>query len=295
MLPPVTIYTTPDDIKYVLYGSPSRSYSEVISDEIRKKGVWNKGCLDFCDKVLGSYKEPMRVIDVGGGLGSFSIPLAIKYANRHIFSSYEPMHSLYLQLCANVLLNNLSNVKTYNTALADFADTLDAPILDVERCANHGSYSFIENINFLRGMAVDGPKEPFEFRTLDSYRFAKVGLLKVSAPGMELQVLKGASETIISSGFPPILTEAWSIDWYKDQKQKIIEFFQSHGYEHYCMMGEHIMAFKTQDQYNSIMENVQQNNNVVNTPRVDNTTGEFSINERNHDIEQVLQNQVPRQ
>jgi FkbM family methyltransferase len=294
MLPPVTIYTNNDDIKYAMF-----DVNEVISDEIRKNGCWNYPAIDICDKVLAVADQGSRVIDVGAGLGSFTVPLAIKYANKHIFSAFEPIHPLFLQLCTNTLLNNLDNVKNYNTALSNFNDTVDAPILEINSCGNHGSYSFVKNINDLRNMAPSAKTDVYEFRTLDSYRFAKVGVIKVSAPGMELEVLTGANETISMSKHPPVIFEAWSNEWYKYQKEAIIDFFQKHGYEHYCFMGEHIMAFKTYAQWNDCinggaqsLQSTPTNQTAVDAANTTQTSSSFKISEQHHDTKAVLQNQV---
>ena len=290
MLPPVTIYTNNDDIKYAMF-----EVEEIISNEIRRNGCWNYPAIDICDKVLALAEHGGRVVDVGAGLGSFTVPLAIKYANKHIFSSFEPIQPLFLQLCTNVLLNNLDNVKVYNAALSNFNDTVNAPILEVDTCGNHGSYSFVKNINELRNMAPSAKTDVFEFKTLDSYRFAKVGVIKVSAPGMELDVLNGANETISMSNHPPVIFEAWSNEWYKYQKEALLDFFQKHGYEHYCFMGEHIMAFKTYAQWNDCVNGAPAAQPVAaptatHTP----TTGgsSFKFTEQHHDTKSVLQNQT---
>ena len=47
MLPELRIYTTPDDIKYLLF-----EQNEVISDEIRNNGIWNGAWFDLAEKVL---------------------------------------------------------------------------------------------------------------------------------------------------------------------------------------------------------------------------------------------------
>ena len=62
MLPELRIYTTPDDIKYLLF-----EQNEVISDEIRNHGIWNGACLDLAEKVLAKGHSG-RVIDIGAGL-----------------------------------------------------------------------------------------------------------------------------------------------------------------------------------------------------------------------------------
>jgi len=276
MLPPIKIYTTPGDLKYALFDQ-----SDVISDAIRNNGVWNSACLDLCDKVLTKNPGGGRVIDIGAGFGSFSIPLAAKYGNQFIFSAFEPLPIINSQLNTNVFLNMLSNVRVFNIALSDGPDLQELPTLDYERSGNHGSFSLDMKTNVMRNIPNSGENDVFEFRTLDSYRFANVRLIKVSAPGMEYKVLHGAAETLMNSGFPPVLFEAWSVDWFKEEKAKLIDFFASRGYEHYVMLGEHIMAFKTQAQYESLF---------VETPSVE--LASFTVVEQSHDATSVLQNQA---
>lgn len=278
MLPSITIYTTPDDLKYALFDQP-----EVISDVIRASGTWNQPIVDICDKVLAKAEHGSRVIDVGAGIGSFAIPLAVKYANHHIFSCFEPLPVLNLQLSTNVLLNNLSNVRVYQYGLANFEKTMDAPVLEVDNCGNHGSYSFNQEINRLRNMPSSQQNDVYEFRKLDSFNFAKIALIKISTPGMELEVLKGAREAIIINNFPPVMFESWSMDWYKSTKEDVLEIFKSLGYEHYCYMGEHIMAFKTQAQYNRIMSDDLPTEKVAS----------FSVTEQFHETKSVLESQAP--
>ena len=133
MLPELKIYTTPNDVKYLLF-----EQSEVISDEIRKHGIWNEPCLDLCEKIL-SKGSTGRVIDIGAGFGSFTIPLALKH-HKYTYTAFEPLPVINAQLSANILLNYLDNIRVYSCALSDAEALLDAPVLDVYSSGNHGSY-----------------------------------------------------------------------------------------------------------------------------------------------------------
>ena len=275
MLPDLRIYTTPEDIKYILF-----EQTEVISDEIKNHGVWNEPCLDLCNKVL-SKSSPGRVIDIGAGFGTFSIPLSIKQGERFIFSAFEPLNVINQQLNANILLNNLENIRAYPYGLCEKNVLVDAPVLDLHHSSNHGSYSFDVKTNVARGMPNSGSNEVYEFRTLDVFRFANVKLVKISAPGMELRVLQGAAETLAQSDWPPVLFESWSMDWYKEEKAKVLDFFASRGYEHYVMLGEHIMAFKTKAQHDYAIGEGKATE-----------IASFTVSEQSHDINSVLENQA---
>ena len=274
MLPELRIYTTPDDIKYMLF-----EQSEVISDEIRKHGIWNAPCLELCEKVLAKGHNG-RVIDIGAGFGSFTLPLALKH-HGYTYTAFEPLPVINAQLSANILLNYLDNVRAYSYALSNAEKLLDAPMLDVYSSGNHGSYSFDQRINQLRGMVPYEKSDVYEFRTLDSFRFANVKLIKISTPGMELRVLNGMAETLVNNNFPPIVFELWDLDWYKEEKAKVLDFFASRAYEHYVVLGQHMMAFKTKAQHDYVLSNGP-------APEL----GNFTVLEQSHDTTSVLQNQA---
>jgi hypothetical protein len=44
---------------------------------------------------------------------------------------------------------------------------------------------------------------------LDSYSLNDIGFIKIDVEGHELQVLKGATETLKENNYPPILFESW--------------------------------------------------------------------------------------
>jgi FkbM family methyltransferase len=49
--------------------------------------------------------------------------------------------------------------------------------------------------------------EQINVNTLDSYGLSGVGFVKMDVEGNELEVLRGGRETLMQSGFPPILME----------------------------------------------------------------------------------------
>jgi len=274
MLPQLKLYETPDDIKYVLF-----EQSDIISDEIRKNGNWNIAGLELCDKIL-SNSDSGRVLDIGAGFGTFSIPLAIKHGQKFIFSAFEPLTVINQQLNANILLNSLDNIRAYPFGISDKNELIDAPILDVHYSNNHGSYSFDAKVNAFREIPNFDNNEVYEFRTLDSFRFANVKLIKISTPGMELKVLQSASKTLENNNSPPVLFESWTNDWYKEERIKVMDFFASRAYEHYVILGEHVVAFKTKAQHDIIL-------NSIPTTKI----ASFSVSEQSHDLTHVLNSQ----
>jgi hypothetical protein len=55
-------------------------------------------------------------------------------------------------------------------------------------------------------------EEEIEINTLDSYNFDNIGFIKMDVEENELDVLKGAKETLIRSNYPKILFESNPVD-----------------------------------------------------------------------------------
>lgn len=275
MLPKINIFTSMKNIKYALFDQ-----SEVISDVIRERGEWNSHCIELADSVL-ERSDGGIVLDIGAGFGAFSVPLASLH-KRYNFHCFEPLKVINSQLKTNILINGLDNVVSYECGIGQSNETVKAPILDVHHSMNHGSFSFDENINSLRGMVSSTETQEYEFKTIDSFNFDKVKLIKISTPGMELKVFKGMVETLHRNNFPPVIFETWELDWYKEENDRVFDFLASRPYEHYMMLGSHAMAFKTKSQCDYLLAKTDTKGEL----------GSFKIAEQIHETGSVLENQA---
>lgn len=280
MLPPMRIYTTRNDIKYLLV-----EHDEVISDHIKRDGVWGSNYLDTCAKILRNVPGG-RVIDIGASIGTWTVPLAIMFEGKHEFDAIEPLPKINMQLSTNVLLNNLENVNVHKVAISDVAETKHAPALDFAISANHGAYSFNSAFNEFRGIAKTDREDVYEFRRLDDFRFGNVRLIKVTTPAFETRVFMGMYETLELSNWPPVLFESWTADWYAAERAKALDFFAARGYEHYVHIDDHVIAFKTRSQADQLLDDTT---SVVKKAE---STSPFSVAEYQHDVKTVLENQV---
>lgn len=136
-------------------------------------------------------------VDVGANIGNHSLWLAVVCWLR--VEAFEPLSANYDQLAANVALNRLGDqVRTHRVALGD-----------TEGVAHHIG----------RGRLSPGGELPV--RTLDSYDFRGVALLKIDVEGMEQAVIRGGLETI-SRNRPVIYAEAWD-DTYRAATGALLE------------------------------------------------------------------------
>lgn len=56
-------------------------------------------------------------------------------------------------------------------------------------------------------------------------------LIKIDAEGFELNVLKGGGKFLEKFNYPPIMFEAWDLEWFKSDKAKLLKFLDYLGYE----------------------------------------------------------------
>ncbi len=299
MLPDLRIYTTVQDIKYLLV-----EHEEVISDVIRRDGVWGKEYLDLSATILRN-SLPGRVIDVGASVGTWTLPLALMYNDKHTFDSFEPLPKVNMQLGANVLLNNLDNVNVHKFALGDKIQLLEDAALDFDCSANHGAYSFNHDYDSFRGIVkTHDKKDLYEFRRLDDFRFSDVRLIKVTTPAMEGKVLNGMEETIRLNNFPPVLFESWGVEWYAEERKSVIAFLESKGYMHFHevkdFVHDHIIAFKTKEQEEELLSDKPSYQpttspftsvKTISSP-TKTTSSSFEVSEMKQSTDDVLKNQV---
>lgn len=145
----------------------------------------------------GEYNEPEmaalrqlcspgdHVFDIGANIGAHTAPLAMHVGPAGKVYAIEPQRLVYQMMCANVALSALSNVATYWAAAGAAPGTINVPNLDHSQRGNYGGVSV--------GSATG---ESVPMITVDSLKPEKCRLMKIDVEGFELDVLKGAAETI---------------------------------------------------------------------------------------------------
>lgn len=155
------------------------------------------------------------VIEIGANIGSLSVPLAkIQRDLVRRLMVVEPVPVIFNNLCANLALNGLDNVVTCNVACADVAGDFFVPPIDFAKQGNFGGIELSIQRRSVQDLRV--PRIPLDALVPEGF---DVGLIKIDVEGCELDVLKGAAETI-ASGRPALYLEndrrdksAVLIDW----------------------------------------------------------------------------------
>jgi FkbM family methyltransferase len=147
-------------------------------------------------------------LDVGAHIGSLTLPLAQRVGLEGHVYAFEPQKKVFRELVYNVRLNELHNVTPLRFALS-----AEPGIIEMNPTAEKDGQTSI---------GTGGDRA--EARTLDSFGFFNVSLIKIDVEGHEAQVLRGARETI-SRCHPVILLEIW-----QPNRVKVMLILKEFGY-----------------------------------------------------------------
>ncbi len=128
------------------------------------------------------------VVEAGANIGSCTVPLARRVGADGWVLAVEPQRIVHQTLCANIALNGLANVIAPWCALGAAAGEISVPLPNYAADGNFGGISLVRT--------KDGEGERVPVATIDSFELPRCGLIKADVEGMELDVLKGAADTI---------------------------------------------------------------------------------------------------
>ena len=172
-----------------------------------------------------------RVIDVGANIGTYALPMAKAYPGLELVC-FEPQLPVCELLRKNVALNQLDNVVTHALALSDSAGQVTTTLPDYNLEANVGAFSLDPEVQLHEyEVKTRGATQAVQLRTLDSFDFREVRMLKIDVEGLELAVLRGGQQTLVKNGFPPLLFEAWTWKpWYAQRRRELLDWVEGLGY-----------------------------------------------------------------
>jgi FkbM family methyltransferase len=174
--------------------------------------------------ILSMLRNPGLVIEVGANMGIHTVPMARYLAGQgRTMLAFEPQPVVFQQLCANLALNGLMNVRAFPCACGRQNGMVTFEIPDYRSPGNFGgtgmspeagaSHARREAVQCVRvdDLVTDGP----------------VGLIKVDVEGFEQEVLEGC-ERILAQRRPLLYVEndrlensASLIQWLFDHEYRL--------------------------------------------------------------------------
>ncbi|MEO0394050.1 MAG: FkbM family methyltransferase [Pseudomonadota bacterium] len=126
------------------------------------------------------------VIDVGAGIGAYTVPLARKLLVKGgVVHAFEPARLNHQMMVMNVALNRLVNVFDYRMAVGKEPGQAKAPLMNP-----------LKGQDFARLPNVEGQGDQIQVLALDQLGLERCKLIKIDANGSEMHVLNGARDLI---------------------------------------------------------------------------------------------------
>lgn len=191
---------------------------------------------------LSLIDDGMNVLDIGANLGWYALHVAKAKPGSSVFS-FEPVPSTFGYLNANIALNKLSNIKTFNFGLSD----------------NEGTFSFFYdpqlsvNASLINVAGKENIQEvKCSVKTLDGFvksNGVSFDFIKCDVEGAELLAFKGGLEAIRSN--KPIVFSEMLRKWtskFSYHPNDIIELFTQIGYACFVIDGGRLRQFNLVDE-----------------------------------------------
>lgn len=217
--------------------------NDVVENHLRRGG-WEKGV----QKIMSQYLDPNKnVIDIGAYVGSHTVHLA-KALKDGVVYAFEPQWNIRRKLEGNLMLNEVKNARVFAYALGSENEKSH---MNLSPKTNKGATTIcsskINSTGSKCSLNTDKSR-PIEIRTLDSFHFQNIGLIKIDVEGHELEVLKGAQQTLANSR-PIIIIEIWNnenkqsrIDYLKDLNYSVTNI---HGHDYLAIPKERLPLNQT--------------------------------------------------
>lgn len=168
------------------------------------------------DYQVSTIKQPIKtIIDIGAGIGDFTLMVAKKFPQAKIFA-FEPNPEQFFLLKENIKLNNVKNVKNYKIAVG----TKKFYLLNLFSFNIHSST--VKTNESKKTIKVKGMR-------LDKFINGKVDLIKIDCEGAEIDILKSISNNKMG------LIEKIVIEYHnniiQNEDKKILKILNNWPYE----------------------------------------------------------------
>jgi len=171
-----------------------------VGAQLWTRGAYDPDEIELFRLLIGALRrDDAVVLDIGANIGVHSVCLADVVGPRGRVYAFEAQRIVFNMLAGNIALNSLENVFCRHAAVGAAAGRLEIPQFDYGKPFSVGSVEFgerqVEAIGQARGHDP-ARVEYVEVVTVDGLALPAVHLMKVDVEGMELDVLRGAAQTI---------------------------------------------------------------------------------------------------
>ncbi len=178
-----SLYKVKDSGSFFLENKP-----DAIKSELREGRRWEPYLIPYMTQYV---KKNSNVLDIGAHIGTHTIYFAKLLAGQGTVWAFEPQQKLFMELNANLFINDVHHVKTLRYAVGKQKGIIQmSPTIE----GNEGH------------TAVGRGGDKADLVSIDSLGIKNVSFIKIDVEGYEDFVLAGAAQTIKTSK-PVILCE----------------------------------------------------------------------------------------
>ncbi len=195
-------------------------------------GVWEPDVTEWFKSTL---KPGMTFVDVGANVGYFSVLAAFLVGRSGRIIAFEAMPATHQLLAQNVIVNWMESFATAeNLALYSGSQRLKFYV----RKYYHGNSSLASVTHEVGRLYDDIEEIEVDAVSLDEYLCkspARPDVIKVDVEGAELQVFRGARQTLAANHDVIVMCE-WSQDQIRtanDDPAELVEELRGHGFRVY--------------------------------------------------------------
>jgi FkbM family methyltransferase len=210
-----------EDGKFIIFSN------DAIANHLKSGRPWEPHFREIIKLInTGDY-----VVDAGANFGYNAVMMGKKLGPDGVLIAFEPQKIIYQQLNGNIILNNIFNSYTFNTALSNKSgEEIHMNVVNYNsEWVNIGDTSVGHGGEKVSTLALD------DLELLSNFNF-----LKLDVQGYELFVLEGGIN-VIRKFMPYIFIEVepHQLDKFHKQEIDIFNFLKNIGYEVYNINNEY--------------------------------------------------------
>ncbi len=192
----------------------------LVKEHLRRGVPW---AIHVLEQLSQHVRPGSTVLDVGAHIGSITVPMARLVGPAGRVYAFEPQRKIYRELVHNLRLNGLKQAVALR-----FAVGTGNRLVEMDPIVAHDGR-----------VSVGGGGDQVELRSLDSFGFSDVSVIKIDVEGFELEVLRGA-EGLIRAQRPILIVEIRQVD--KARAETFLKLDEL-GYAHRQILGADYLAW----------------------------------------------------